>query len=214
LRLIHLDPARDERILQHPPRVGQVSEGEDEVWLVRHGETEWSKSGRHTGTTDLPLTDLGVAAARALHDTLTGTPFDLVLCSPRLRARHTAELAGVTDVHIEDDLVEWDYGSYEGRTRIDIHGERPGWSIWTDGAPDGETPAHIAHRVERVIGKCRANGGRVLLIAHGHVLRTLAARWIDQPVTVGAHLPLDTAKVSVLSYDRGMPTLDRWNADT
>jgi len=190
-----------------------MSEGEEEVWLVRHGETEWSKSGQHTGTTDLPLTEIGEKAAEGLRGLLTGTSFDLILCSPRQRARRTAELAGITDFQIDDDLVEWDYGEYEGMTRIQVQENRPDWSIWNDGAPGGETPEEMAKRVDRVIAKCRANGGRVLLFAHGHVLRSLAARWIASPVTVGAHLPLDTAKVSVLSYDRGTPTLDRWNAD-
>ena len=188
-------------------------EQETQVWLVRHGETEWSKSGRHTGITDLPLTTEGVAAARSLRDTLSGTTFDLVLCSPRLRARHTAELAEVKNVTIEEDLVEWNYGDYEGRTRKDIQAERPDWSVWTDGAPNGESPDQTKARVDRVIDRCRDSGGRILLFAHGHILRTLAARWIDQPVGVGAHLPLDTAKVSVLSFDRGTPTIDRWNAD-
>ncbi len=186
---------------------------EPEVWLVRHGETEWSKSGRHTGVTDLPLTDVGVAAARALGPLLTATEFSRILCSPRIRARHTAELAKVEPVRIVDELVEWDYGEYEGRTRIDIQEERPGWSVWTDGAPGGESPDHVTARVDGVIASCRERGGRSLLIAHGHILRSLAARWIHQPVTVGAHLPLDTAKVSVLGYDRGMPTINRWNAD-
>ncbi len=190
-----------------------MSEGEDEVWLVRHGETEWSKSGQHTGTTDLPLTEVGVEAARALRPLITGTSFDLVLCSPRERALHTAQLAGLEDFHIEDGLVEWNYGEYEGKTRKQVHETRPDWSIWTDGAPGGESPNEMSERVDRVIAKCRANGGRVLLVAHGHVLRSLAARWIASPVTTGAHLPLDTAKVSVLSYDRGTPTIDRWNAD-
>ncbi len=191
----------------------EQEEQETQVWLVRHGETEWSKSGRHTGTTDLPLTTEGVAAATALKDKLAGTTFDLVLCSPRQRARHTAELAGVSDVTIDDDLVEWNYGDYEGRTRADIQIERPDWSVWTDGAPSGESPDETKVRVDRVITRCRDTGGRVLLFAHGHILRTLAARWIDQPVAVGAHLPLDTAKVSVLSFDRGTPTIDRWNAE-
>lgn len=191
----------------------EQEEQETQVWLVRHGETEWSKSGRHTGTTDLPLTPEGVAAATALKDTLAGTTFDLVLCSPRLRARHTAELAEVTNVTIDGDLVEWNYGDYEGRTRKDIQAERPDWSVWTDGAPNGESPDETKVRVDRVIARCRVAGGRVLLFAHGHILRTLAARWIDQPVAVGAHLPLDTAKVSVLSFDRGTPTIDRWNAE-
>ena len=183
-----------------------------EVWLIRHGETEWSLSGQHTGITDLAMTETGEAAAKALRDILAGTSFDLILCSPRQRARRTAELAGFDHVHIEQDLVEWDYGDYEGRTRAAIHEDRPDWSIWTDGAPNGETPAQVQARVDRVIGKCRAAGGRALLFSHGHLLRTLAARWIAQPVAVGAHLPLDTAKVSVLAYDRGIPTLDRWNA--
>lgn len=191
-----------------------MSDIEDEVWLVRHGETEWSRSGQHTSTTDLRLTPAGEKAAEALRPLLTSTPFDLVLCSPRRRALDTAELAGISDLHIDDDLAEWDYGQYEGRTRADIQQERPEWSIWTDGAPAGETPEQIGRRVDKVIAKCRARGGRVLLIAHGHVLRTLAARWIDQPVAVGAHLPLDTAKLSVLSYDRGTATIDRWNAES
>jgi broad specificity phosphatase PhoE len=189
-----------------------MGDAEDEVWLVRHGETEWSKSGQHTGVTDIPLTETGVEAAKGLRPLIGDASFDLVLCSPRQRAVHTARLAGVEDFHIEQDLVEWDYGAYEGRTRAEVQEDRPDWSIWADGAPDGESPEQIRARVERVIAKCRAQGGRVLLIAHGHVLRTLAARWIEQPVTAGAHLPLDTAKVSVLSYDRGTPTIDRWNA--
>jgi broad specificity phosphatase PhoE len=189
-----------------------MGDAEDEVWLVRHGETEWSKSGQHTGVTDLPLTEAGVEAARALRPLLADTSFDLVLCSPRERALHTARLAGLEDFHIEEDLVEWDYGEYEGRTRVEVHEKRPDWSIWTDGAPGGESPGQVRARVERVIGKCRAQGGRILLVAHGHVLRTLAVRWIEQPVEAGAHLPLETARISVLGYDRGTPTLERWNA--
>jgi broad specificity phosphatase PhoE len=194
-------------------RLLMSDDAEPEVWLIRHGETEWSKSGRHTGTTDLPLTPEGERDARSLRPLLSRTTFDMVLSSPRRRARETAELAGVTGFHIENDLVEWDYGDYEGRTRIDIQRERRNWSIWTDGAPGGETPEGVSARVDRVIAKCRAVDGRVLLFAHGHVLRSLAARWIEQPITVGAHLPLDTAKLSVLSYDRGTPTIDRWNAE-
>ncbi len=187
-------------------------ETEPDVWLIRHGETQWSRSGQHTGATDLPMTAAGDEAARSLAGLLAGTSFDLVLCSPRQRARRTAELAGITDASIEPDLVEWDYGDYEGRTRADIQQERPDWSIWTDGAPNGETPDQISARMDRVIGRCHGAGGRVLLFSHGHALRCLAARWIDQPVTVGAHLPLDTAKVCVLGHDRGTPTIDRWNA--
>ncbi len=187
-------------------------EQEPEVWLVRHGETEWSKSGQHTGVTDLPLTEVGVEEGRALSGLLSGVQFDLVLCSPRIRARRTAELANVDEVRIEEDLVEWDYGDYEGRTRTDIHDERPAWSVWTDGAPGGESPEVISARIDRVIDTCRRQGGRSLLFAHGHVLRGLAARWIDQPIRVGAHLPLGTARLSVLGYDRGTPTIDKWNS--
>jgi len=192
-----------------------VTDGEEqepEVWLVRHGETEWSKSGQHTGVTDLPLTEAGVKEGRALAGLLSGVTFDLVLCSPKARARKTAELAEVTGVRIEDELVEWNYGDYEGRTRKDIQAERPGWSLWTDGAPGGESPEVISARVDRVIATCRGHGGRTLLLAHGHVLRGLAARWIDQPIDVGRHLPLDTATLSVLGYDRGTPTIERWNS--
>ncbi|MGH3470759.1 MAG: histidine phosphatase family protein [Nocardioidaceae bacterium] len=192
----------------------EQEEPEQEVWLIRHGETEWSRSGQHTGVTDIPLTPLGEQAARSLRGLLTSTPFDMVLSSPRRRARRTAELAGFASFQIDDDLVEWDYGDYEGRTRAEIQQTRPDWSIWTDGAPSGETPEEVSKRVDRVVGRCRDVDGRVLLFAHGHILRCLAARWIDQEITIGAHLPLDTAKVSVLGYDRGTPTLDRWNADS
>jgi len=163
-------------------------EREPEVWLVRHGETEWSKSGQHTGVTDLPLTEAGIEAALTLSGLLSGVRFDLVLSSPMVRARRTAELANVEGVRIEDDLVEWNYGDYEGRTRNDIQSERPGWSVWTQGAPGGESPEVLSARVDRVIATCRSSGGRSLLFAHGHVLRGLAARWIDQPIDVGAHL--------------------------
>ncbi len=194
-----------------------MSDGEpesSEVWIVRHGETEWSKSGRHTGTTDLPLTPKGEQDAIALRPALDGVYFDLVLCSPRQRARRTAELAGIQDVEITDQLTEWDYGEYEGRTRIDIQAERPGWSIWTDGGVGGESPEQVTQRVDGVIARVRAVDGRVLLFAHGHILRSLAARWLEQPVAIGAHLELATGRVSVLGNDRGTPTLELWNAPT
>lgn len=185
---------------------------EAEVWLVRHGETEWSRSGQHTGITDLPLTSAGEEAARLLEDRLADAAFDLVLSSPRQRARRTAELAGVIGFQIDDDLAEWDYGEYEGLTRAQVLEARPEWNVWTDGAPGGESPGQVSARVGRVIDRCRAAQGRVLLISHGHLLRALAARWVDQPIALAAHLPLDTAKVSVLGYDRGTPTLARWNS--
>jgi broad specificity phosphatase PhoE len=184
-----------------------------EVWLVRHGETEWSRSGRHTSRTDLPLTTAGEEAATRLANVLSGQTFALVLTSPRQRALRTAVLAGFPQAEPTDDLVEWDYGRYEGLTTVQIRKERPEWEIWTDGAPEGESPDQVQARVDRVIARCRSIEGRCLLFAHGHVLRTLAARWIEQSVALGEHLPLDTARVSVLSTDRGSPTLDRWNAE-
>ncbi len=184
------------------------------MWIVRHGETEWSKSGRHTGTTDLPLTAKGEQDAVALAPALAGVHFDYVLSSPRQRARRTAELAGVRDVEIDDALAEWDYGDYEGRTRIDIQATRPGWSVWTDGCPGGESPGQVASRVDGVIARVRAVEGRVLIFAHGHILRSLAARWLEQTIDLGAHLELVTGRVSVLGHDRGTPTLELWNASS
>ena len=190
-----------------------AEDSETEVWLIRHGETEWSKSGQHTGTSDLPLTAAGEEAARALGPFLARTSFDRVLSSPLQRARRTAELAGVGNVEIDDDLLEWDYGHYEGLTRVQVRERQPDWSIWSAGAPGGESPAEVTARVDQVIEKLRRSGGRILLFAHGHILRALAVRWIEQAVGLGVHLPLDTAKVSVLSYDRGTPSLGRWNCD-
>ncbi len=193
---------------------GDESERQEvELWLIRHGETEWSKSGQHTGISDIPLTKAGEQAARTLRPVLARTSFDHVLASPLQRARRTAELAGAKDVQIEEGLLEWDYGEYDGLTRVQVRETRPDWTVWTEGAPGGESPEQVSSRVDRVIGKFRAQGGRMLLFAHGHVLRSLAARWIEQPVKLGEHLPLDTAKVSVLGFDRGTPTLDRWNCD-
>ncbi len=183
-----------------------------DLWIVRHGETEWSKSGQHTGRTDLPLTTEGERSALALRPALENTPFDLVLSSPRQRARRTAELLGFTDVVVWDDLVEWDYGEYEGRTRADIQRERPGWSVWTDGSPGGESPEQVSQRVDDVIERCREVEGVVLMFAHGHILRSLAARWLDHPIGLGANLELATTRISILGHDRGAPTLELWNA--
>jgi len=188
-----------------------VNADETEAWLVRHGETDWSISGQHTGKSDIELTSRGEELATALADRLKAYAFDRVWCSPLKRARRTAELAGFDDVEIVDDLFEWDYGDYEGRTTLEIHAERPDWSIWTDGAPGGETPEQICARVDRVIERARSEGGRTLMFAHGHVLRTLAVRWIEQPCPVGAHLPLGTGRICILGDDRGIPTIDRWN---
>ncbi len=189
-----------------------MSDGE--VWLVRHGETEWSRDGRHTSVTDLPLTPDGEAVARQVGERLAGEEFDLVLTSPRLRARRTAELIGHHDAEVDEDLVEWAYGDYEGITTAVIRETVPGWSIWSHPAPGGESAEHVSARLDRVVARAhdRADTGRVLLVGHGHALRALAARWLGLPATDGRLLRLDTATVSVLGYERGSPVVLRWNS--
>ncbi len=182
-----------------------------ELWLARHGETEWSRSGRHTGTTDLPLTAAGEAAARALGAGLAGTAFAQVLTSPRERARRTAALAGFAHAVPDGRLVEWDYGEYEGVTTQEIRRSVPGWTIWTHGAPGGETADEVAVRLDALIADVRAAGGPVLVFSHGHALRALAARWLELPVPAGRHLALDTGTVSVLGFEREEPVVLRWN---
>jgi probable phosphoglycerate mutase len=183
------------------------------VVLIRHGETAWSLSGQHTGSTDIPLTERGEAAARGLAPLLAASPFSLVLSSPLQRARRTCELAGLAvQAVLEPDLVEWDYGAYEGLTSTEIERDRPGWMVFRDGCPDGETPAQVGERVDRVIGRLRQEGGRVALFAHGHVLRVFVARWIGLPPSHGAHFLLDTATLTVLSNYRGLPAVKCWNA--
>ena len=190
---------------------GQQSPGE--VFLIRHGETEWSLSGQHTGNTDIPLTDHGEAAARLLAPVLAERDFSLVLCSPLQRARRTCELAGLGDqASIDPDLAEWNYGSYEGLTSAAIHGQHPGWLVFRDGCPNGESPAEMGERVDRVISRVRQNGGRVALFAHGHVFRVFVARWIELSPSHGAHFLLDTSTLTILSYYRGMPAVKCWNA--
>ncbi len=187
---------------------------EQELWLVRHGETEWSRDGKHTSTTDLDLTESGVEVARTLRDRLAGTSFDLVLTSPRQRARRTAELAGFAkeDVEVDEDLVEWDYGDYEGVTTAEIRETVPGWTVWTHPTPGGETAADVTERLDRVVARTRAHGGRVLVFGHGHALRALTARWIEQPVAEGRFFRLDTATVCALGYERDFPVVLRWNS--
>ncbi|HET7432966.1 MAG TPA: histidine phosphatase family protein [Nocardioides sp.] len=187
-------------------------EAPDEVWLVRHGETEWSRDGRHTSTTDLPLTDEGLRVAETLRERLAGETFARVLTSPRERARVTARLAGYADAEVDDDLAEWDYGDLEGETTPEIRETYPGWTIWQGPVPGGESAAHISARLDRVVAGCRATDGRVLLFGHGHSLRALAARWLDLPVADGRHLRLDTATVSVLGWERETPVVLRWNS--
>ncbi len=184
----------------------------DEVWLVRHGETEWSRDGRHTSTTELPLTADGERVAAALHDRLDDDRFALVLTSPRERARQTARLTGHPEAEVDADLAEWDYGDLEGETSEEIRETYPGWTIWTGPVPGGETAEQVAARLDRVVERCRAADGRVLLFGHGHALRALAARWLDLPVAEGRHLRLDTATVSVLGFERETPVVLRWNS--
>ena len=186
------------------------------VLLLRHGETEWSRDGKHTSTTDVALTEAGLAEAMALRHVVATWRFALVIVSPMARARDTARLAGLDDqrVEVSGDLREWDYGGYEGRTTAEIRARRPGWSVWTDGAPGGESPDVVAHRADRVIARCRTAGGDVCLVAHAHVLRVLAARWIGLDAADGARLRLDTGTWSVLGYERETPVVLRWNVPT
>lgn len=183
-----------------------------ELWLVRHGETEWARLGRHTGRTDVPLTDKGCAQAAAVARKLVGHEFAAVLSSPLTRALATARLAGFGDrVETNDDLLEWDYGEDEGRTTPEIRQERPGWSIWRDGPNGGETADQVAARVDRVIARVREADGDVLVFAHGHLLRVLAARWLGEPPTEGRLFALSTATVSVLGWERETAVIERWN---
>lgn len=190
---------------------GQQPPGE--VFLIRHGETEWSLSGQHTGSTDIPLTDHGEAAARLLAPVLADRDFSLVLCSPLQRARRTCELAGLGgQASIDPDLAEWNYGSYEGLTPAAIREQHPGWLVFRDGCPAGESPAEVGERVDRVISRVRQHGGRVALFAHGHVFRVFVARWIELSPSHGAHFLLDTSTLTILSYYRGIPAVKCWNA--
>jgi broad specificity phosphatase PhoE len=183
----------------------------DQIWLLRHAETEWSRSGQHTGRTDIPLTDAGREVARRLGERLAGGDFALVLCSPLWRARETAQLAGLECSGLRDDLLEWDYGEYEGLTTPEIRKDRPDWFLWRDGVPGGEMPDDVAARCDRVVAEVRALEGRVALVAHGHILRALAARWIDAPIDLGGRLHLGTGTVSVLAYEREVAVISRWN---
>lgn len=183
------------------------------VYVVRHGETEWSLSGQHTGVTDIPLTENGRAVARRLGPILAEQSFALVLTSPLRRARETCELAGLgAHAVLEPDLKEWNYGEYEGLTPKQIHAKAPGWMVFRDGCPGGETPKEIGARVDRVIARVRATPGDVALFAHGHVFRVLVARWIGLPPGGGQHFLLDTATLNVLGYYRNSPAVKIWNA--
>jgi broad specificity phosphatase PhoE len=184
------------------------------VVLVRHGETEWSRTHRHTSYTDLPLTPEGERQAAALAGALAGRPFAAVFSSPRQRALRTAELAGLAVTAVDPDLAEWDYGGYEGLTTEEIRRSRPDWLLWTDGCPDGESPAHIGARADRVLARLRPQigDGDVALVGHGHALRVLAARWIGLAASDGRRMRLDTATLSTLGFEHEWEVVLRWNA--
>ena len=185
----------------------------DQVYLVRHGETEWSLSGQHTSHTDLPLTEHGRDQARAVADKLAGIGFAAVLCSPLGRARETCRLAGFEQAaELTDDLHEWDYGDYEGLTSPQIHETDPSWDLWHDGCPGGESPVQIGARIDRLLARIAGIDGDVLCFAHGHVLRVLTARWLQMEVAAGARFALGTATVSVLGHEHATQVIERWSA--
>jgi broad specificity phosphatase PhoE len=187
-----------------------------ELYLVRHGQTEWSRDGKHTGLTDIPLTDKGEEQARQLLGHLDPASFGLILSSPRQRATRTAELAGFTGAYapeITEDLVEWDYGDYEGRTSREIQETVPGWTIWTHPAPEGEAADHVTERLRRVIDRVLSSEvERAICFGHGHALRALAVCWLGLDISHGLQFELDTGTVSVLSLPKGVRGLQRWNA--
>lgn len=186
-----------------------------ELWLIRHGETEWSASGQHTGVSEIPLTARGREQAKSLRQTIGHRSFDLVLVSPRQRARETCQLAGLSDnAQLEQDLAEWDYGNFEGLTTLQVQETRPEWSVWDGPIVGGETVEQVGMRADRVIERALAAKGRVALFAHGHILRILAARWIGLPARGGEHLGLDTASMSVLGFEHGPRVIQRWNLAT
>jgi probable phosphoglycerate mutase len=183
-----------------------------ELWLARHAETEWSKTQRHTGRTDVPLTEEGRRHATTLAQRIGGHEFARVLVSPLSRARDTAEIAGYGDVmELRDDLVEFDYGEYEGITTATIRETRPDWYLWRDGSPGGETPDEVGARADRIIAEALEAGGDVIAFAHGHILRVLGARWLEQPASFGGRLALDTGALCRLGFERETRVIRAWN---
>jgi broad specificity phosphatase PhoE len=183
-----------------------------QIWLIRHGETEWSLSGAHTGLTDLPLTANGELQATAIAHNLSGQPFSLVLTSPLQRARETCRLAGYAKAaELDSNLLEWDYGDYEGLSTPQIRLNRPDWYLWRDGVPNGETIDEVAARAKIVIDRCLESGGNSALFAHGHVLRILTATWLGLPPEAGRLFALSTATISVLAFERDQPVISHWN---
>jgi probable phosphoglycerate mutase len=183
-----------------------------EIFLVRHGETEWSASGKHTSRTDIPLTEGGRERARALGPLLSRRSYALVLTSPLIRARDTCELAGFGEsAAVCDDLREWDYGEYEGRSTPEIRVEHPGWSVWRDPSPGGERPEQVGKRADRVIERMRAADGDVLAFGHGHMMRILTARWLQMPATAGARFKFAAGAISILGFERETEVIESWN---
>jgi broad specificity phosphatase PhoE len=181
-----------------------------QIWLIRHGETAWSRTGQHTGRTDIPLLPEAEPKLKALRPHLKHA-FSLVLSSPLQRARQTAALVGFESVELDDNLMEWNYGAYDGKTKGVIQKLVPNWSIWTHGVPGGETLEDVAGRARKVIERARSAPGDVALISHGHLLRILAACWLEIPPVNAEHLALSTASISVLTYEDKFPVLARWN---
>jgi probable phosphoglycerate mutase len=187
---------------------------ERQIWLVRHGETEWALNGRHTGSTDIPLTETGRQQAEALGRRLAGRPFALILTSPLSRAAETARLSGFGDrAQLDPDLREWDYGAFEGLTTPEIRATRPDWTIWSGPWVDGESPDQVGARADRIIDRCLdpAVEGDALVFAHGHFLRVLAARWIGLPAAGGGKFALSTATLGLLGWDRANRVIELWN---
>ncbi|GAB3851814.1 histidine phosphatase family protein [Dactylosporangium cerinum] len=185
-----------------------------DIVVVRHGQTEWSASGRHTSRTDIDLTPEGEDRARGLSRAFVTAAFVAVVSSPRKRAQRTAELAGLTVTQVDADVAEWDYGSYEGLTSAEIRAERPDWDLWTDGCPDGESPEHVTDRLDRFLARLAPMLvlGDVAVVSHGHASRALASRWIGEPVSFGARLSLDTATISILGHEHDCQSIRTWNS--
>ncbi len=200
-------------MIPHSLHTGQVTQ---QIYLIRHGETIWSLSGQHTGNTDLPLTENGEQQARHLIQLLAKIKLTHILTSPMQRARRTCELAGLGNTaRVETNLSEWNYGDYEGRTAADIHAERPGWKVYRDGCPNGESAEEVSQRADRVVEILRRLEGTIALFSHGQFLRALAVRWIGLPIGTGEHFGLDTGSISILGYEHhqmNAPALSLWNA--
>jgi broad specificity phosphatase PhoE len=192
-----------------------MTEPKQEIWLMRHGETEWSASGAHTSRTDLPLLPSGIKQAQDLAGRLKSRKFALVLVSPMQRARETARLAGYADkAEVTDDLKEWDYGMYEGRSTAQIRKDNPNWSLWRDGVVQGELVEQVGARVQRIINRCMQVDGDVAIFAHGHVLRILTAVWLGLPPNYGQLFALNTGTISVLGYEHEYHVVKRWNCSS